>query len=460
MPFAPKRACANASLQQSLEMSLREHLLAAGAGQPQPPPQPVAPGPQAHAPDVHGHHHIDPAIAGSGYPMSAGEAGDGHLSEGGRKGRRELSTSKRAAQNRAAQRAFRQRKEEYIKSLKDQVKDYEQMATSYKAIQAENYALRDYIINLQSRLVEAQGTFPDPPADINLSREEGADHHHHQPQNNQAHQAQNHLGQSQHDSMSAPTAPMTSSAAAQLQAAASQAAAAQAAAAHASTELNNGQKHGHQHEDPQYMTGGEYPPAKRPRSEENGGGGAGMTSVNAGGNAELHSPYSAPHHPTSAHQHPHHPHPHHQHQHSFSGAGTAHTPSPSAHSAPSTLHHSPASSSALPPRADSSSSAGFPAYAPVSYNHLVQHPHQQQPSNSSTPQPAPGQAPHQQGPHPQHQQPQPQPQASSDGMKVEGDEAMAAVLRAESARQEALQQREREQQQQQQQHEGASQEKA
>src|SRR5262245_24056743 len=76
---------------------LREHLLAAGAGQPAPPP-PLTP--------QHGHpggpHAIDPAIAGPQYPMSQGETGDGHMSEG-RKGRRELSTSKRAAQNRAAQ---------------------------------------------------------------------------------------------------------------------------------------------------------------------------------------------------------------------------------------------------------------------------------------------------------------------------------------------------------------------
>lgn len=77
---------------------LREHLLAAGAGQPTVP-QPLTP--------QHGHpvgppHAIDPAIAGPQYQMSAGDAQDGHLSEG-RKGRRELSTSKRAAQNRAAQ---------------------------------------------------------------------------------------------------------------------------------------------------------------------------------------------------------------------------------------------------------------------------------------------------------------------------------------------------------------------
>jgi len=103
--------------------------------------------------------------------MSAGDhTEDMHSGQGEtRKGRRELSTSKRAAQNRAAQRAFRQRKEEYIKSLKDQVKDYEAMADRYKAMQAENYQLRDYIITLQSRLLESQGAYPQPPSDIDLS---------------------------------------------------------------------------------------------------------------------------------------------------------------------------------------------------------------------------------------------------------------------------------------------------
>jgi len=48
---------------------------------------------------------------GSASPTSGGEDGDGSK----RGNKRELSTSKRAAQNRAAQRAFRQRKENYIK---------------------------------------------------------------------------------------------------------------------------------------------------------------------------------------------------------------------------------------------------------------------------------------------------------------------------------------------------------
>lgn len=75
---------------------LREHLLAAGAGQPSASApiqqqQPHTGGPQQH---------IDPAIAGSQHYMSQADPSDDGE---GRKGRRELSTSKRAAQNRAAQ---------------------------------------------------------------------------------------------------------------------------------------------------------------------------------------------------------------------------------------------------------------------------------------------------------------------------------------------------------------------
>ena len=64
------------------------------------------------------------------------------------------------------QRAFRQRKEGYIKKLEEQVRDYEMLNNNFKAVQAENYQLRDYIINLQSRLLESQGEFPPPPSNV------------------------------------------------------------------------------------------------------------------------------------------------------------------------------------------------------------------------------------------------------------------------------------------------------
>lgn len=91
----------------------------------------------------------------------------------GSKSKRELSTSKRAAQNRAAQvcfvcmclffasprklinsqRAFRQRKERYITELEEKVKRYQSMETDFQSLQDENHQLREYILNLQSQLL-------------------------------------------------------------------------------------------------------------------------------------------------------------------------------------------------------------------------------------------------------------------------------------------------------------------
>ncbi|KAK3307095.1 uncharacterized protein B0T15DRAFT_510408 [Chaetomium strumarium] len=89
----------------------------------------------------------------------------------GRKAKRELSQSKRAAQNRAAQRAFRQRKEGYIKSLEQQVRDYQKMEVSYKALQSEHYLLTEYVGTLQSRLLETQGEYPPPPPGLEFTQQ-------------------------------------------------------------------------------------------------------------------------------------------------------------------------------------------------------------------------------------------------------------------------------------------------
>lgn len=66
------------------------------------------------------------------------------------------------------QRAFRQRKEHYIKKLEQQVRDYNEMEHSYKSIQNDNYALREYVIQLQSRLLDVQGDVPQPPPNLQL----------------------------------------------------------------------------------------------------------------------------------------------------------------------------------------------------------------------------------------------------------------------------------------------------
>ncbi len=68
------------------------------------------------------------------------------------------------------QRAFRQRKEGHIKKLESQVQDYQALHDNYKVLQGENYQLRDYIISLQSRLIESQGDFPPAPGNINLQQ--------------------------------------------------------------------------------------------------------------------------------------------------------------------------------------------------------------------------------------------------------------------------------------------------
>nr|POF18477.1 putative transcription factor kapc [Quercus suber] len=78
-------------------------------------------------------------------------AGDDGMSPQAGKGKRELSTSKRAAQNRAAQ-----------------VREFEVMETGYRALQNENYQLREYILSLQSRLLETSSEVPAAPSHINL----------------------------------------------------------------------------------------------------------------------------------------------------------------------------------------------------------------------------------------------------------------------------------------------------
>lgn len=71
------------------------------------------------------------------------------------------------------QRAFRQRKEGYIKKLEQQVRDYGEMENQFKMLQSENYSLREYVLHLQSRLVDAQIEPPQPPPNINLNAAPG-----------------------------------------------------------------------------------------------------------------------------------------------------------------------------------------------------------------------------------------------------------------------------------------------
>lgn len=50
------------------------------------------------------------------------------------------------------------------------MKEYENMSEGYKSLQSENYQLREYIINLQSRLLDTQGEVPELPGNIDLGQ--------------------------------------------------------------------------------------------------------------------------------------------------------------------------------------------------------------------------------------------------------------------------------------------------
>lgn len=93
-------------------------------------------------------------------PGAPGGTQDMDLSRQGRP----LTNTKRAQQNRQAQRAFRQRKELYIKDLEAKVNELKQSKDTIDALRQENIQLRDYILALQSRLIEHPAGVPTPPA--------------------------------------------------------------------------------------------------------------------------------------------------------------------------------------------------------------------------------------------------------------------------------------------------------
>ncbi|KAK6341675.1 hypothetical protein TWF696_008743 [Orbilia brochopaga] len=134
--------------------------------QPQQPTPMSSQQPPNSSPTMIQHGDVRPSSSLS--PGSGGE--DSHAKADSRQ-KRELNTSKRAAQNRNAQRAFRARKEEYIKSLESKVRDYEAVEERSQALEGENAALRQYIMHLQRRLLDHLGegeALPDPPAGLNI----------------------------------------------------------------------------------------------------------------------------------------------------------------------------------------------------------------------------------------------------------------------------------------------------
>ncbi|KAJ2689938.1 hypothetical protein GGH99_002728, partial [Coemansia sp. RSA 1285] len=64
--------------------------------------------------------------------------------------RRNINSSKRAAQNRAAQRAFRLRRERYVAGLEEKARSYDRLEAAYIEMQRENLQLRSRLNKIQS----------------------------------------------------------------------------------------------------------------------------------------------------------------------------------------------------------------------------------------------------------------------------------------------------------------------
>ncbi|KAJ2886091.1 hypothetical protein FB639_001644 [Coemansia asiatica] len=119
---------------------------------------------QSHAPklavsavDTNATNPLDPQSADGKYSTISSEAdaakedsaqlpGDTDPSSG----RRSINSSKRAAQNRAAQRAFRLRRERYVASLEEKARSYDRLESAYVEVQRENQQLRAQIHRVQA----------------------------------------------------------------------------------------------------------------------------------------------------------------------------------------------------------------------------------------------------------------------------------------------------------------------
>jgi hypothetical protein len=69
-----------------------------------------------------------------------------------------------------AQRAFRLRKEQYIKKLEERVGEIDNAKEQVALLESENYQLRSYILSLQHALLEGERDVPAPPSNIDLSQ--------------------------------------------------------------------------------------------------------------------------------------------------------------------------------------------------------------------------------------------------------------------------------------------------
>lgn len=69
------------------------------------------------------------------------------------------------------QRAFRQRKETYIRKLEDEIKLVDTYKENLTKMQDDNYALRGYIMTLHQRMMDAQIEIPELPTNVDLNQQ-------------------------------------------------------------------------------------------------------------------------------------------------------------------------------------------------------------------------------------------------------------------------------------------------
>lgn len=251
------------------------------------------------------HQHVDAANANN-QGTAAGKKG---------RAQRELSNTKRAAQNRAAQRAFRLRKEQHINKLEDDLKKYQVMEHNFKTLQQECSSLRNYIARLQSTMTEKAIDFPPVPPSLPLqavsppseTQPQPADNQHSYPPTHQ-HQPAHHDQQHHYPHMSPPQThssthaypspaplppperhqhdtianfrpvnhdpsndPLPPGAISQLQAAAAQAGHVGGPQPSSAPAQSQSQQQAHP-QDPQYVRASEYPDPKRPRLDHSPSG--------------------------------------------------------------------------------------------------------------------------------------------------------------------------------------------
>lgn len=124
-----------------------QHQLQQQQQQQQPQQQPLS----LQHPTLHQSNHQEQSVSP---PAQAHEYNN---SKNGKGGSRAVIPSKRAAQNRAAQKAFRQRREQYIKDLEIKAKEMEDWQDEMDKLRKENGELRERVATLENQVVVLTG---------------------------------------------------------------------------------------------------------------------------------------------------------------------------------------------------------------------------------------------------------------------------------------------------------------